>query len=44
MFRTFELFTVFGIPVRVHSSLIWFLVLAGLFWGVGRGVGAFARP
>ncbi len=38
MFRSFEIFRVLGIPVRVHSSLLFFLVVAGLVFGQGGGL------
>ena len=38
MFRSFEIFRVLGIPVRVHSTLLFFLVVAGLMFGQGAGL------
>ncbi len=38
MFRSFEIFRVLGIPVRVHSSLLFFLAVAGLVFGHGGGL------
>lgn len=39
MIRSFDLFRIFGIPVRVHSSLLLFLLVAGLFLSAGGLVG-----
>ena len=41
MFGSFDLFRVFGIPVRVHSSLILFLLFGGLFFSPGGGAVGF---
>ena len=41
MFRTFNLFTLRGIPIRVHGSLILLLIFLGLAWNVGIGLGGF---
>ena len=38
MFRSFEIFRVLGIPVRVHSTLLFFLVVAGIMFGQGAGL------
>ncbi len=41
MFRTFNLFTLRGIPIRVHGSLILLLIFLGLAWNVGVGLSGF---
>ena len=41
MFSTYELFTVRGIPIRVHGSLFLFLLLAGFAFSPGTGLGGF---
>ncbi len=41
MFRTFQLFTFRGIPIRVHGTLIVMLILLGLAWSVGSGLSGF---
>jgi Zn-dependent protease len=41
VFGSYRLFTVLGIPVRVHGSLILFLLLAGLLFSGGEGLTGF---
>jgi Zn-dependent protease len=43
MFGSFDLFRVFGIPVRVHTSLILFLLFGGLFLSPGNGAVGFVK-
>jgi stage IV sporulation protein FB len=39
MFGSFRLFSVLGVPVKVHGTLLVFLALAGLLFGGAGGVG-----
>lgn len=43
MFRSFELFRVMGIPVRVHATLLIFLPLFAYWVSKGQGAGAFMQ-
>ena len=37
LFRSFKLFDAFGIPVRIHGSLVFFLLALSFLFGVGTG-------
>lgn len=41
MFSTYRLFTFRGIPIRVHGSLLLFLIFLGVFCNLGSGVADF---